>query len=294
MPPPDRMVGKLSKLRAINPTDAKLLARNGKPLPKRSANAAPPPQPEPQPEPAFSSEHYGPSLGRRRLFEPLRNTFARFRQRCRKLPTPILLSARSVRVMIPIVPIGYFLTDNVMRITKVNGPSMTPYLNENYDQMHTQSDTALIQMWSKHRWIPWKDGRRLERGMVVIFPSPADPSRKAVKRIVGLPGDRVTNRDFPKEGAHLVPWNHVWVEGDAANQQRSMDSNSYGPISISMIEGVAIAVLSPRMRWLNWKDWESKDVDAAGSNGRLRPDYRKSIQDRIVKNAAKVERPPEW
>lgn len=56
-----------------------------------------------------------------------------------------------------------------MQIMWVSGPSMTPYLNEDYDRMHTKSDMILVNMWSMHRILPWNNYRRLERGMVVTF-----------------------------------------------------------------------------------------------------------------------------
>lgn len=50
----------------------------------------------------------------------------------------------------------------------MRGPSMTPYLNEDYAQMHTKSDMVLVNMWPWGGW-PWERKRRLERGMVVTF-----------------------------------------------------------------------------------------------------------------------------
>jgi len=136
----------------------------------------------------------------------------------------------------------------------------------------------------------------LERGMVVVFQVPYDPERGVVKRIVGLEGDIVVPapegsganwRDRRRmrsrwqegnemddissgrwiegeveDGAEtvakagvLVPYGHVWVEG--VNQAASVDSNDYGPISKSLITGVATKVLSPRGRTMPWEQsWE--------------------------------------
>jgi hypothetical protein len=48
---------------------------------------------------------------------------------------------------------------------------MTPYLNENFDQMQTKSDMVLVSMWPYAASWPWQKQkqRRLERGMVVTF-----------------------------------------------------------------------------------------------------------------------------
>jgi inner membrane protease subunit 2 len=48
---------------------------------------------------------------------------------------------------------------------------MTPYLNEDYDTMHTKKDIVLVKMWpglSAFRWGQRK--MRIERGMLVLFP----------------------------------------------------------------------------------------------------------------------------
>jgi hypothetical protein len=47
---------------------------------------------------------------------------------------------------------------------------MTPFLNEDYEAMHTKSDMVLVNMWpfGGAGW-PWERKRRLERGMLVTF-----------------------------------------------------------------------------------------------------------------------------
>jgi signal peptidase I len=149
----------------------------------------------------------------------------------------------------------------------------------------------------------------LERGMVVLFQVPYNPERGVVKRIVGLEGDIVVPapegsganwRDRRRmrsrwqegnemddissgrwiegdveDGAEtiakagvLVPYGHVWVEG--VNQAATVDSNDYGPISKSLITGVATRIIWPLGRSMAWEQsWEDdchgrvfkKDVD---------------------------------
>lgn len=82
----------------------------------------------------------------------------------------------------------------------------------------------------------------------------------------------------------IVPWNHVWLEGDAENPRKTLDSNTYGPVSLSLVTGRVWAVLGPRMRWLDWKDWENETGDAIDI-------HRKSVRDRVIKDAVQLEQP---
>jgi signal peptidase I len=106
--------------------------------------------------------------------------------------------------------------------------------------------------------------KKIERGDVIVFHSPKNPSIEYIKRIIGLPGDKVMVKDnevyvndqplpeiyisaktnlwdggFLKEGeAVTVPDNYIFVMGD--NRPRSSDSREFGPIPISSIVGTVI------------------------------------------------------
>ncbi|KAJ5884817.1 hypothetical protein N7495_009327 [Penicillium taxi] len=205
----------------------------------------------------------------KRLFDS--SIFSRLRLSYTRLP-------RFVKILVPLIPISGFFTQNVAQLMWIRGPSMTPYLNENYDQDHTKSDFVLVNQWS---WGLWSQ-RVLERGMVVTFRSPSDPTKIAVKRVVGLPGDRIHTREPCLKPSQIVPFNHVWLEGDAEDPKTTIDSNTYGPVSISLISGRVLAVLGPRWRWLNWRDWDEDKPEYT---------YRKSVRDRVVKNAVVLGEP---
>ncbi|KAL4878618.1 peptidase S24/S26A/S26B/S26C [Aspergillus karnatakaensis] len=243
--------------------------------------------PPSQPQPPTSSN----TAPRNPRFSPL----SFLRTRYASLPQPARRTLRTLKILAPILPIGLFIREHVLQAVYVNGPSMTPYLNEEYETTHTQKDWLLVSMWpfGGAGWgLPWgkERGRRLERGMIVMFRSPADSSHLAIKRIIGLPGDRITTREPCAKESQIVPFNHVWVEGDAQDPKKSLDSNTYGPVSISLIAGRAIAVVSPKLRWLDWTAWE-KGVVEGDTEGRFGEEYRKEVRERVIKEAVKLERP---
>lgn len=106
--------------------------------------------------------------------------------------------------------------------------------------------------------------RSPRRGDVVVFRYPLDRSQHYIKRIVGLPNERlvlrnstvtVINREFPQglrldEGQYLAPGeamdgsldvtlrsNEYFVLGD--NRDRSSDSRAWGPVPRELIVGRA-------------------------------------------------------
>ncbi|PGH34523.1 signal peptidase I [[Emmonsia] crescens] len=163
------------------------------------------------------------------------------------------------------------LSDHLVQVMWVNGPSMTPCLNEGYGETHLVKDMILVKKW--------EPARSLRRGMVVTFPSHLNPSQTTIKRIIALPGDRVTPRNQTGGSAQIVPWNHVWVEGDVADAKKTMDSNTYGPVSMSLISGRVMCVLWPRMKMLRWDDWAREGGEGAAK--RLR----------VEEDAVKIEKP---
>jgi mitochondrial inner membrane protease subunit 2 len=163
--------------------------------------------------------------------------------------------------------ISIFTNDNLFETTYIEGSSMAPTLSPNYK---TTGSMDLV-LWNK--WSPASD---LQRGDVVRFMNPFKPEGVAAKRVTALEGDTVildrVRRPSAKEGPERpearswdawkgkakVPPGHVWVEGD--NRRESHDSNYYGPISMSLIDGRAIAVVRPFSKfWTTpWVEFKSR------------------------------------
>ena len=141
----------------------------------------------------------------------------------------------------------------------VDGPSMQPGL-------HT-GDLVMVNLLSYDFGSP-------QRGDVIVFHPPDDPSQQYVKRIIGIPGDTVTvtltavyvdnvklNEPYiyplapgQNESTGVVPSLHLspgqyFVLGD--NRDNSADSRYFGPIERNSIIGKVELVAWP----LNAVEW---------------------------------------
>jgi signal peptidase I len=107
--------------------------------------------------------------------------------------------------------------------------------------------------------------REPRRGDIIVLHYPRDPSRNYIKRIVGLPGDRVEirgghvliNGESVEElyvngtptgdyGPETVPGDSFFVLGD--NRNNSEDSRAFGFLKRSLVIGQAILIYWPPER----------------------------------------------
>jgi len=104
-----------------------------------------------------------------------------------------------------------------------------------------------------------------ERGDVIVFQYPRDPDQEYIKRVIGLPGDRVrvsggkvyvndTQLSEPYIAAApryqsewTVPDSNLFVLGD--NRNNSSDSHNWGTVPFENVIGKALFVYWPPDSW---------------------------------------------
>lgn len=165
----------------------------------------------------------------------------------------------------------FFLVKGLVANFRILGTSMEP--NFHTDQLVLVNKAAYfhvdINSWLKlipgvhpeGQSITWLFGGP-KRGDVVIFEPPDVVNEDYIKRVIGLPGDKVEvkngkvfvndvalNEPYIKEApfspfpATVVPPGHLFVMGD--NRNASRDSRSFGMLSIDLVVGKALMVYWP-------------------------------------------------
>jgi len=148
--------------------------------------------------------------------------------------------------MVAMALVLYFIIDSAVGRVRVQKISMEPTL--------VPGEILLVNK------LEYKFGE-IERGDIVTFHYPLDPSLDYVKRVIGLPGDSVIVRDSkvwvndhqlyepyisaPPEydGAWKVPEGNLFVLGD--NRNPSADSHVWGFVPLENLIGKAFAVYWP-------------------------------------------------
>jgi signal peptidase I len=142
------------------------------------------------------------------------------------------------------VAIAAFIIVFIYQPVKVEGTSMMPSLE---DQERVFVNKFVYRLES------------IERGDVVVFRYPRDPSKSYIKRVVGVAGDRIridggqvyvndraVNEDYVPPAytdarsypETVVPQQSYFVLGD--HRSMSNDSRDFGPVNRSFIYGKAV------------------------------------------------------
>lgn len=149
--------------------------------------------------------------------------------------------SEAVETVVPAVLIALLINLFLAQATRVYGQSMEPNLH---------SDQRLVvEKLSYNFHVP-------QRGDIVVLKVPNTGSGLLIKRVIGLPGEKVEIKngrvhinDRPLEEPYLshqsqrdmtaivVPPEHVFVLGD--NRGFSNDSRSFGPVPLDHVVGRA-------------------------------------------------------
>ncbi|OWF45111.1 Mitochondrial inner membrane protease subunit 2 [Mizuhopecten yessoensis] len=135
-----------------------------------------------------------------------------------------------------VVPATATFLNTVGYVAEVRGISMKPCLNP-FLGKYSVSDYVHLNKWGVRSY-------KFERGEIVSLLSPVNPGEKLIKRVVALEGDGVWTRNMKK--VVTVPQGHIWVEGD---HRKSLDSNSFGPVPVALVNGRATHIVWPPSRW---------------------------------------------
>lgn len=158
-----------------------------------------------------------------------------------------LLSLLGEVLQTVLIALGLFLVVNLVTARiRVEGNSMEPSLHD--------GEFVVVNRLS----LMWEEP---SRGDIVVFHFPLDPTRRYIKRVIGLPGDVVsvqdgevfingTKLDEPYvaapptyTGEWAVGEEEVFVLGD--NRNYSSDSQNWGNLSQHAIIGKAVLVYWP-------------------------------------------------
>jgi signal peptidase I len=142
-----------------------------------------------------------------------------------------------------------FIITFLYQPVRVEGTSMLPRLEDD--------DRLFINKFVYHI-------SAIERGDVVVFHYPRDPEKSYIKRVIALPGDRLSidhgavwlngkpqredyvpeeYRDSVSMAEMVIPPDSYFMMGD--HRCISSDSRTFGPVERSLIYGKAVFVLWP-------------------------------------------------
>ncbi|KAJ2157707.1 hypothetical protein GGF46_004310 [Coemansia sp. RSA 552] len=133
-------------------------------------------------------------------------------------------------VGLPTACLIHTVFDYVGEITPALGPSMLPTLSP-------IGDLLLIE-----RLPGWR--RRVCIGDLVVFTTPMNPGRRAIKRVLGMAGDTLCVDPTKDKLAYVqIPPGQVWLQGD--NYTDSTDSRVHGPVPLAMLNGRVLGRVWP-------------------------------------------------
>lgn len=178
---------------------------------------------------------------------------------------------REVFEVLALAVLMVMLVRNFVQNYRIDGISMEPNFHDQQflivnrwaycPGIHLEVPMLNVTLWEK-TWCV----RQPQRGDVVVFEYPRDPSRDFIKRVIGLPGETVEVRAGqvyingqlmpepfgPNPGSYTAPPvtvgpDEVFVMGD--NRNNSSDSHLWGPLPLERIIGKAVISYWPPRYW---------------------------------------------
>lgn len=153
-----------------------------------------------------------------------------------------------VSIIIAIV-LAFFIRYFIVELYMVEGPSMRPTL--------INGERLVVNKFI-YRF------KQPEKGDIVVFRYPRDPSRDFIKRVIGVAGDVIEVKDgkvflngqllnesyilertrgsYP---AATIPDGHIFVMGDNRNNSEDSRFRDVGFVSLEMLKGKAVMVFWP-------------------------------------------------
>ncbi|XP_068669153.1 uncharacterized protein [Aristolochia californica] len=124
------------------------------------------------------------------------------------------------------------ISDRYASFVPVRGFSMSPTFNTG-----STGDFVLVEKFCLSTY-------KFSHGDVITFRSPSNHREVHIKRLIALPGDWI---QIPESYEIVkIPEGHCWVEGD--NSACSLDSRSFGPVPLGLVNGKATHVIWPPQR----------------------------------------------
>jgi len=153
-----------------------------------------------------------------------------------------------VSILIAIV-LAFFIRYFIVELYMVEGPSMKPTL--------VNSERLVVNKFIYRFKTP-------ERGDILVFRYPRDPSRDFIKRVIGVAGDTVEVKDGRlflngtlmnetyilerTKGTYpltTIPNGHIFVMGDNRNNSEDSRFKDVGFVPLELVKGKAVIVFWP-------------------------------------------------
>jgi len=159
----------------------------------------------------------------------------------------------------------------------VSGKSMQPTLNPTSKWCGSSS---WIERWFFCDWVwlnCWR-ARNLDitRGDLIVYISPKEPNEYLIKRVIAMEDDIVDTNGKYDLSRLKIPAGHVWVHGD--NRKVSVDSNTYGPVSLGLVVGVASQII--------WPPDRVSDLDEDSNYHHLHEDTRVTKKEDLIPSSS--------